>query len=93
MPTIIVQDAATNTLDRPDHLITAEPDSGIIVRDYEMPFLNFKINVHSRRLSELRKAFSKSIETEEDEYQVMQLLASAAEAGEELIDIMRSFMK
>ena len=68
------------------------------------------------------EAFSKAIETEEDEYQVMQLLASvrgafngltaeiveghirehivdakdkklAAEAGEELIDIIRSFMK
>jgi DNA-binding FrmR family transcriptional regulator len=77
------------------------------------------------RVSRIRgqlEAFSKAVEAEQDEYQVMQLLASvrgalngltaeiveghirehiveakdkkaAAEAGEELIDIMRSFMK
>lgn len=81
-----------------------------------------KILARVNRIKGQLEAFSKAIETEEDEYQVMQLLASvrgafngltaeiveghirehivdakdkklAAEAGEELIDIIRSFMK
>lgn len=81
-----------------------------------------KILARVNRIKGQLEAFSKAIETEQDEYQVMQLLAScrgalnglmsevveghirehiveaenkklAAEAGEELIDIMRSFIK
>lgn len=81
-----------------------------------------KILSRVNRIKGQLEAFSKAIDAEEDEYQVMQLLASvrgalngltaeiveghirehivdakdkklAAEAGEELIDIMRSFMK
>jgi DNA-binding FrmR family transcriptional regulator len=86
--------------------------------------INGKSKILSRisRIKGQLEAFSKAIEAEEDEYQVMLLLASirgalggltaeiveghirehivdakdkklAAEAGEELIDIMRSFMK
>jgi DNA-binding FrmR family transcriptional regulator len=81
-----------------------------------------KILARVNRLKGQLEAFSKAIEAEQDEYQVMQLLAScrgalnglmaevveghirehiveaenkklAGEAGEELIDIMRSFLK
>ncbi len=81
-----------------------------------------KILARANRIKGQLDAFSKAIEAEQDEYQVMQLLAScrgalngligeileghirehivdakdkklAAEAGEELIDIVRSFMK
>lgn len=81
-----------------------------------------KILARVSRIKGQLEAFSKAIEAEQDEYQIMQLLAScrgalnglmaevveghirehivesenkklAAEAGEELIDIMRSFMK
>lgn len=81
-----------------------------------------KILARVNRIKGQLEAFSKAIEAEHDEYQVMQLLGSirgalngltgeiveghirehiveakdkklAAEAGEELIDILRSFMK
>ena len=81
-----------------------------------------KILARVNRIRGQLEAFGKAIEAEQDEYQVMQLLAScrgalnglmaevveghirehiveaenkklAAEAGEELIDIMRSFIK
>ncbi|MBC7742384.1 MAG: metal/formaldehyde-sensitive transcriptional repressor [Bdellovibrionaceae bacterium] len=81
-----------------------------------------KILARVNRIKGQLEAFAKSIESEQDEYQVMQLLAScrgalnglmaevveghirehiveaenkklAAEAGEELIDIMKSFIK
>ena len=81
-----------------------------------------KILARVNRIKGQLEAFSKAIETEQNEYQVMQLLAScrgalnglmsevveghirehiveaenkklASEAGEELIDIMRSFIK
>jgi DNA-binding FrmR family transcriptional regulator len=81
-----------------------------------------KIIARVNRIKGQLEAFSKAIESEQDEYQVMQLLAScrgalnglmaevveghirehiveadskklAAEAGEDLIDIMRSFIK
>ena len=81
-----------------------------------------KILARVNRIKGQLEAFSKAIEAEQDEYQIMQLLAScrgalngltseileghirehiieakdkklAAEAGEELIDILRSFMK
>lgn len=81
-----------------------------------------KILARVNRIKGQLEAFAKAIEAEQDEYQVMQLLAScrgalnglmaevveghirdhiveaenkkmAAEAGEELIDIMRSFIK
>ena len=81
-----------------------------------------KIIARVNRIKGQIEAFGKALETEADEYQIMQLLAScrgalnglmsevieghirehivdakdkklAAEAGEELIDIVRSFMK
>jgi FrmR/RcnR family transcriptional regulator, repressor of frmRAB operon len=81
-----------------------------------------KILARVNRIKGQLEAFAKAIESEQDEYQVMQLLAScrgalnglmaevveghirehiveaenkklAAEAGEELIDIMKSFIK
>lgn len=81
-----------------------------------------KIIARVNRIRGQLEAFGKAIETEQDEYQVMQLLAScrgamnglmselveghirehiveaenkklASEAGEELIDIVRSFLK
>jgi len=81
-----------------------------------------KILARTNRIKGQLEAFAKAVESEADEYQVMQILASvrgalngltaeiveghirehivdakdkklAAEAGEELIDIMRSFMK
>ena len=81
-----------------------------------------KILARVNRIRGQLEAFGKAIESEKDEYQVMQLLAScrgalnglmaevveghirehiveaenkklAAEAGEELVDIIRSFMK
>ena len=81
-----------------------------------------KIIARVNRIKGQLEAFGKALETEADEYQIMQLLAScrgalnglmsevieghirehivdakdkklAAEAGEELIDIVRSFMK
>lgn len=81
-----------------------------------------KILARVNRLKGQLDAFAKAVETDQDEYQIMQLLAScrgamnglmsdiveshirehivnaenkkiAGEAGEELIDIMRSFLK
>jgi DNA-binding FrmR family transcriptional regulator len=81
-----------------------------------------KITARVSRIQGQLQAFGRAIESEADEYQIMQLLAScrgainglmaevveghirehiveaenkklAAEAGEELIDIMRSFIK